>query len=152
LAFSREAGFVFSKEQIECHAQHLIHLNPAYYAMRSSQSRILRNCNHMKPLPLRLDEPTFRALNRIAPAATRQRAEFVRSTIRKAIRKTEEERTWHVNIEQRGGAPRSSARSATALLGINWPTPRNPNPQPQRANASPRQSRERSEHPPNRQP
>ena len=34
-AFSREAGFVFSKEQIECHAQHLIHLNPAFYAMRS---------------------------------------------------------------------------------------------------------------------
>jgi hypothetical protein len=33
-AFSKEAGFVFSKEQIECHAQHLIHLNPAYYAMR----------------------------------------------------------------------------------------------------------------------
>jgi hypothetical protein len=30
--FSKEAGFVFSKEQIECHAQHLIHLNPAYYA------------------------------------------------------------------------------------------------------------------------
>ena len=30
--FSREAGFVFSKEQIETHAQHLIHLNPAYYA------------------------------------------------------------------------------------------------------------------------
>ena len=35
-AFSREAGFVFSKEQIECHAQHLIHLNPAYYAPGSS--------------------------------------------------------------------------------------------------------------------
>jgi hypothetical protein len=34
-AFSKEAGFVFSKEQIECHAQHLIHLNPAYCAMRS---------------------------------------------------------------------------------------------------------------------
>jgi hypothetical protein len=34
--FSKEAGFVFSNEQIECHAQHLIHLNPAYYAMRSS--------------------------------------------------------------------------------------------------------------------
>jgi hypothetical protein len=30
--FSTEAGFVFSKEQIERHAQHLIHLNPAYYA------------------------------------------------------------------------------------------------------------------------
>ena len=34
--FSREAGFVFSKEQIETHAQHLIHLNPAYYAPGSS--------------------------------------------------------------------------------------------------------------------
>ena len=34
--FSKEAGFVFSNEQIECHAQHLIHLNPAYYAMRNS--------------------------------------------------------------------------------------------------------------------
>jgi hypothetical protein len=34
-AFSREAGFVFSNEQIECHGQHLIHLNPTYYAMRA---------------------------------------------------------------------------------------------------------------------
>src|SRR3984957_18152086 len=39
-AFSREAGFVFSKEKIECHAQHLIHLNPAYYAMRSSDQAV----------------------------------------------------------------------------------------------------------------
>jgi hypothetical protein len=30
--FSREAGFVFSKEQVERHAQHLILQNPAYYA------------------------------------------------------------------------------------------------------------------------
>ncbi len=30
--FSKEAGFVFSKEQVERHAQRLIHLNPAYYA------------------------------------------------------------------------------------------------------------------------
>ena len=44
-AFSKEAGFVFSKEQIECHAQHLIHLNPAYYAMRSS--------NQVAPPPAR---------------------------------------------------------------------------------------------------
>jgi hypothetical protein len=35
-AFSREAGFVFSKEHIERHAQHLIHLNPAYYARREA--------------------------------------------------------------------------------------------------------------------
>ena len=31
-AFSREPGFVFSKEQVERHAQHLIRQNPAYYA------------------------------------------------------------------------------------------------------------------------
>jgi hypothetical protein len=31
-AFSKEAGFVFSKEQIQRHAQHLIRLNPAFYA------------------------------------------------------------------------------------------------------------------------
>jgi len=30
--FSREAGFVFSKEQVERHAQHLIRQNPTYYA------------------------------------------------------------------------------------------------------------------------
>jgi len=29
---SEQAGFVFSKEQIERHAQHLTHCNPAYYA------------------------------------------------------------------------------------------------------------------------
>jgi metal-responsive CopG/Arc/MetJ family transcriptional regulator len=47
----------------------------------------------MKSLLVQLDEPTYRALNRIAPAAKRQRAEFVRSAIRTAIRQTEEERT-----------------------------------------------------------
>jgi predicted transcriptional regulator len=47
----------------------------------------------MKSLLVQLDEPTYRALNRIAPAAKRQRAEFVRSAIRRAIRQTEEERT-----------------------------------------------------------
>jgi hypothetical protein len=30
--FSKEAGFVFSKEQVERHAQHLILQNPVYYA------------------------------------------------------------------------------------------------------------------------
>jgi type VI protein secretion system component VasA len=30
--FSSESGFVFSKQQVERHAQHLIRLNPAYYA------------------------------------------------------------------------------------------------------------------------
>ena len=52
----------------------------------------------MKSLLVQLDEPTYRALNRIAPAAKRQRAEFVRSAIRKAIRETEEEHTRHVYL------------------------------------------------------
>ena len=47
----------------------------------------------MKSLLVQLDDPTYRALNRVAPAAKRQRAEFVRSAIRRAIRQTEEERT-----------------------------------------------------------
>jgi len=39
-------------------------------------------------------------MNRIVPAAKRQRAEFVRSAIRKAIRETEEERTRRAYLEQ----------------------------------------------------
>lgn len=53
----------------------------------------------MKSLLVQLDEPTYRALNRIAPAAKRQRAEFVRTAIRKAIRETEEERTRRAYLE-----------------------------------------------------
>ena len=46
----------------------------------------------MKSLLVQIDEPTYRSLNRIAPAAKRQRAEFVRAAIRKAISEAEEER------------------------------------------------------------
>ena len=47
----------------------------------------------MKSVLVQLDESTLRELNRVAPVAKRQRAEFVRSAIRKAIRELEEERT-----------------------------------------------------------
>ncbi len=43
----------------------------------------------MKPLLIQLDDPTFRALNRIAPAAKRRRSEFVREAIRRAVREAE---------------------------------------------------------------
>ena len=46
----------------------------------------------MTSLLIQLDEPTLRALNRVAPVAKRMRAEFVRAAIRKAIREAEEER------------------------------------------------------------
>ena len=46
----------------------------------------------MKSLLVQLDEVTFQRLNRVAPAAKRQRTEFVRRAIRKAIQEVEEER------------------------------------------------------------
>jgi predicted transcriptional regulator len=45
----------------------------------------------VKSLIVQLDDPTYRALTRIAQVSKRQRAEFVRSAIRKAIRETEED-------------------------------------------------------------
>lgn len=54
----------------------------------------------MKSLLVQIDEPTLRALNRVAPAAKRQRAEFVRAAIRKAIRESEEERMRKAYLAQ----------------------------------------------------
>ena len=54
----------------------------------------------MKSLLVQIDETTFRSLNRVAPAAKRQRAEFVRAAIRKAIREAEEERTRKAYLAQ----------------------------------------------------
>lgn len=54
----------------------------------------------MKSLLIQLDEPTYRALNRIAPAAQRKRAEFVRAAIRKAILEAEEGRTRRAYLQQ----------------------------------------------------
>jgi predicted transcriptional regulator len=47
----------------------------------------------MKSMLIQLDDSTYRALNRVAPAAQRKRAEFVRAAVRKAIYEAEEERT-----------------------------------------------------------
>jgi metal-responsive CopG/Arc/MetJ family transcriptional regulator len=54
----------------------------------------------MTSLLVQLDEPTLRALERVAPAAKRQRAEFVRAAIRKAIQETEEARTRAAYLAQ----------------------------------------------------
>lgn len=43
----------------------------------------------MKPLLIQLDEATYRALNRVAPAAKRRRSEFVRNAIRHAVREAQ---------------------------------------------------------------
>jgi len=45
----------------------------------------------MPSILIQLDEPLLRALNRVAPAAKRQRAEFIRQAVKEAIRKREYE-------------------------------------------------------------
>jgi predicted transcriptional regulator len=47
----------------------------------------------MKSLLVQLDASTYNALQKVAPAAERKRAEFVRMAIRKAIVEAEENRT-----------------------------------------------------------
>jgi metal-responsive CopG/Arc/MetJ family transcriptional regulator len=47
----------------------------------------------LKSFRVQIDEPTFRALNRLAPMAGGRRSEFVRSAIKRAIREAEEDRT-----------------------------------------------------------
>ncbi|MGA3079634.1 MAG: ribbon-helix-helix protein, CopG family [Bryobacteraceae bacterium] len=43
----------------------------------------------MKPLLIQVDEHTLTALNRIAAPGKRQRSEFVRQAIRKALRQAD---------------------------------------------------------------
>ena len=47
---------------------------------------------YMPALLVNLDDSTYRALNQIAPAAKRRRAEFIRTAIKKAIREAEFDR------------------------------------------------------------
>ena len=45
----------------------------------------------MPSILIQVDEPLMRSLNKVAPAAKRQRAEFIRQAVREAIRKCEYE-------------------------------------------------------------
>jgi len=45
---------------------------------------------------IQLDEPLLRSLNKVAPAAKRQRAEFIRRAVKEAIRKREYEAIYPV--------------------------------------------------------
>ena len=45
----------------------------------------------MPSILIQIDEPLFRSLNKIAPAATRKRAEFIRQAVKDAIRRREYE-------------------------------------------------------------
>ncbi|MBZ5590717.1 MAG: hypothetical protein LAP39_00660 [Acidobacteriia bacterium] len=54
----------------------------------------------MKSILVELDEPTHAALNHIAPAAKRLRAQFIREAIRKAIREAEYEQIRQAYLAQ----------------------------------------------------
>jgi metal-responsive CopG/Arc/MetJ family transcriptional regulator len=45
----------------------------------------------MPSILIQLDEPLLQSLNKIAPAAKRQRAEFIRKALKEALRKHEYE-------------------------------------------------------------
>jgi metal-responsive CopG/Arc/MetJ family transcriptional regulator len=45
----------------------------------------------MPSILIQIDEPLLKALNKVAPSAKRQRAEFIRQAVKEAIRKREYE-------------------------------------------------------------
>ena len=54
----------------------------------------------MPSILIQLDESTLSALDKIAPAAKRQRAEFIRSAVKDAIRKREYEQIREAYLRQ----------------------------------------------------
>ena len=54
----------------------------------------------MPSILIQLDESTLRSLNKIAPAAKRQRAEFIRRAVKEAIRQREYEQIREAYLKQ----------------------------------------------------
>jgi metal-responsive CopG/Arc/MetJ family transcriptional regulator len=54
----------------------------------------------MPSILIQLDEPLLRSLNKVAPAAKRQRAEFIRQAVRDAVRKREYEAIREAYLRQ----------------------------------------------------
>jgi metal-responsive CopG/Arc/MetJ family transcriptional regulator len=54
----------------------------------------------MPSILIQLDEPLLRSLDKIAPAAKRQRAEFIRQAVRDAIRRHEYEQIRQAYLRQ----------------------------------------------------
>jgi metal-responsive CopG/Arc/MetJ family transcriptional regulator len=54
----------------------------------------------MPSILIQLDEPLLRSLNKVAPAAKRQRAEFIRQALRDAVRKREYEAIREAYLRQ----------------------------------------------------
>jgi predicted transcriptional regulator len=54
----------------------------------------------MPSILIQLDDATLRSLNKIAPAAKRQRAEFIRKAVREAVRRQEYEQIREAYLRQ----------------------------------------------------
>jgi predicted transcriptional regulator len=54
----------------------------------------------MASILIQLDDATLKSLDRIAPAAKRQRAEFIRQAVKEAIRKREYEQIREAYLRQ----------------------------------------------------
>jgi metal-responsive CopG/Arc/MetJ family transcriptional regulator len=54
----------------------------------------------MPSILIQLDEATLRSLDNIAPAAKRQRAEFIRQAVKEAIRRREYEQIREAYVRQ----------------------------------------------------
>lgn len=54
----------------------------------------------MPSILIQIDEPLLKALNKVAPAAKRKRAEFIRNAVRQAIRRHEYEQIRQAYLRQ----------------------------------------------------
>jgi predicted transcriptional regulator len=54
----------------------------------------------MRSILVQIDEPTYRALSKIAPAAKRRRSRFIREAVRKALLDAEYERIRQAYLAQ----------------------------------------------------
>jgi predicted transcriptional regulator len=67
----------------------------------------------MPSILIQLDEATLRSLDNIAPAAKRQRAEFIRQAVKEAIRRREYEQIREAYIRQPDSAADADDWSST---------------------------------------
>jgi predicted transcriptional regulator len=70
----------------------------------------------MPSILIQIDEATLRSLNKIAPAAKRQRAEFIRRAVKEAIRRQEYEQIREAYLRQ----PDSSADADDWSSAEEW--------------------------------
>lgn len=54
----------------------------------------------MPSILIQIDEPLLKALNKVAPAAKRKRAEFIRNAVRETIRRHEYEQIREAYLRQ----------------------------------------------------